>query len=163
MFKGKSQAETELWLVSLKQAMQRSDGWGKNFSYLPHYPRFWRVSLALCRRTTRARQSSGATRRPATCCSSADSRTPRWCSARSPWTSTVGVRLCRSRGYGGAKPDGRAAGVLGQRGFRRGHLHLGQVRFAQVVQPVRTVSVGVCRVVHRKLQALRTAAFLEEV
>ncbi len=47
-----------MWLESLKRAIQGSDGWGKNFSYLPHYPRFWRVIFELFRRTTRVRWSS---------------------------------------------------------------------------------------------------------
>jgi hypothetical protein len=58
VFKGITQQQTQEWYAALAKAARMSDGWERNLSYLAIYPRFWRVSLGIVRKTTSGSRSS---------------------------------------------------------------------------------------------------------
>jgi len=58
VFKGESDNETHVWGKLILKAVEKSDGWKKNYSYLAKYPRFWRVYNYLIRKTTKVKYNS---------------------------------------------------------------------------------------------------------
>lgn len=50
VFKAGSLEETTNWVVKIRNAIDKSEGKGKNYSYLAHYPRFWRVFCKIFRK-----------------------------------------------------------------------------------------------------------------
>lgn len=55
VFKAATIEETSEWVKKLNDAIHISEGYGKNLTYLAHYPRFWRVFPFIARKTTKAR------------------------------------------------------------------------------------------------------------